>query len=289
MNTIALVNTSLCPCLGTHRPACLEFIEGFTEFGYTTSEATSLEGCKDKTILLLSSHSINIDYLHSLNLLNPEAIYILWYYHSILDKIPFKKFILTGEYFYKPPRLEDHIKFHMINSSINNFVPLLLRANETPEMIGHYIRRASINGCFMGTPYKEEWIKGLPNIVYHNIHNMGLLSYEERKQIYLKSKIAFGFSCNENILNYHPTQRIFEGLTYGCVVISDSDVASEMTGGIVEYVKSYEEFIERYHYFLEHPEECSKKMELGYEWSKKYGTNRYSASLFLDKIRELWH
>jgi spore maturation protein CgeB len=62
-----------------------------------------------------------------------------------------------------------------------------------------------------------------------------------------------------------------------------------MTGGIVEYVKSYEDFIERYHYFLEHPEECAKKMELGYEWSKKYGTNRYAASLFLDKIRELWN
>lgn len=34
MKTIALVNTNECPCPGTHNRACLEFLEGFIDFGY---------------------------------------------------------------------------------------------------------------------------------------------------------------------------------------------------------------------------------------------------------------
>lgn len=284
---VGLVNTPECPCLGTHYPACMEFLEGFADFGYDAIACNTLELCRDIDILLLSSHKINISFLNSLNALNPNAIYILWYYHNVISQIPFKKYILTGEYFHKEPRLDSHKHYHRISTSIPNFVPLMLRANEAPEKIGTYEKTYELNGCFMGTPYKPDWISGLPNILYHNIQRGGCLSYDERRKIHLKSRIAFGFSANENIANYHPTQRIFEGLAYGCVVISDNEAARDLTGGIVEYAANKTEFLDKYHYFLSHPEECEAKARAGYEWTKKYGTNRYSASLFLDKIREL--
>lgn len=44
----------------------------------------------------------------------------------------------------------------------------------------------------------------------------------------------------------HVTQRIFEGMAYGCVVISTSPAARDMTNGIVEYVATKEEFMEKY-------------------------------------------
>lgn len=182
--------------------------------------------------------------------------------------------------------MESHLEYDIINKSINNFVPLLLRANESPENIGKYERKIEFNGCFMGSPYKYSWVSNLPNVFYHNI-SYGLLDYESRRNIYLKSLIAFGFSHDNNILNYHPTQRIFEGLSYGCVVISDNEAARDLTGGIVEYAVDYNEFIKLYNFFLSHPDECKKKELAGYEWCKKNGTNRYSASLFLEKIKEL--
>jgi spore maturation protein CgeB len=264
----------------------MEFINGFSDFGYEISYITNIDDCKDKDILLLSNHIINIDYLNKLNTINSNAVYILWYYHSVINQIPFKKWILTGEYFHKTPRLQSHINLDNINKSINNFVPLMLRADEAPEKIGTYERKNEINGCFMGSPYKSDWVAGLANIMYHDIIN-GLINYNERRHNHLRSKVAFGFSNDANILNYHPTQRIFEGLSYGCVVISDNEAARDMTDGIVEFVNNKEEFLQKYNYFLEHPEECRKKELEGYEWAKKYGTNRYSASLFLNKMKEL--
>jgi hypothetical protein len=264
----------------------MEFLNGFTDFGYTVSCATTLDACKDKDILLLSDHNIDFDFLHRLNALNPNAVYLLWFYHNLIDRIPFKKFIITGEYYHYTPRVEYQRSLDAINKRINNSVPLMLRADEAPEKIGTYTRNPVLNGCFMGTSYKPDWVEGLPNILFHTITN-GFLSYDERRNNHLKSKIAFGFTSDQNVLSYHPTQRIFEGLAYGCVVISDNEAARDLTGGIVEYAASKEEFLQKYNYYLSHPEECKVKELAGYEWAKKYGTNRYSAKLFLNKIKEL--
>ena len=287
MKKVAVVNIPECPTLATHYPACMEFIEGFTSFGYTTSSVTTLQECSDKDILVLSDHRINIPFLHEINKCNPNAVYILWCYHRILDKIPFKKYILTGEYFHRTPRMAGHIQFDIINKQCGRFVPLMLLANEDPEKIGTYEKKLELDGCFMGTPYKQHWVSNLPNILYHNINISGLLSYNDRRKNHLRSKIAFGFTSDANILNYHPTQRIFEGLAYGCVVISDNEAARDMTDGIVEYAATEEEFINKYNYFLTHPEACKEKEIAGYEWSKCFGTNRYTAKLFLNKIIEL--
>jgi hypothetical protein len=287
MKTIALVNIPECPCPGTHHAACTEFIEGFRDYGYQPFVATELKKCNDADILLLSSHRIDLSFLNRLNEINPNAVYILWYYHNVLDKIPFKKFILTGEYFHKTPRTTEHIAYDRINKSIDNFVPFMLRANEDPALIGTYKKTNELNGCFMGTAYKYKWVDSLSNIIYHDINVNGLLSYNDRRNIHLKSKIAFGFSSDGNVLNYHPTQRIFEGLAYGCVVISDNEAARDVTNGIVEYAGTKEEFLEKYNYYLSNPEECRKKELAAYEWSKEYGTNRYAAFLFLEKMKKL--
>ena len=273
----------------THRAACLEFIQGFTEFGFSTSEVTSLEDCAHKTILVLSDHKINIDYLTRMNTIAPDTIYILWFYHNVLDKVPFKYFILTGEHYYKTPRLQTHIPIDAINKQIPNFVPLLLRANESPDRVGTYPKTNRLNGCFMGSPYKKGFVSHLPNTLYHDIWHSGLLSYDERRAIYLDSIVAFGFHANENIQNYHVTQRVFEGLAYGCVVISDNEAARDITGGIVEFAESQADMLRLYNHYLSHPEECKKKAEAGYAWSKLYGTNRYAAKLFLDKAAALWN
>jgi hypothetical protein len=266
----------------------MEFLNGFTDYGFKVSEAKTLEDCRGKTILLLSNHRVDYRYLNSIKETNPDAVYILWYYHDHLSSIPFKKFILTGEYFFHTPRTASHIRFDSINKSILNFVPLMLRANESPRTIGTVELVRPRDGVFMGTPYKAEWAYGLQNTLYHDTNQHGLLPYETRKVNYLTSKVAFGFHDPANILNYHVTQRVYEGLAYGCVVLSDNPAAAEMTGGIVEYVANMPEFLEKLAYFLNNEDACKQKREAGYNWVKKYGTNRYSTILFLKKINELF-
>ena len=97
------------------------------------------------------------------------------------------------------------------------------------------------------------------------------------------------FQSDPNIQNHHITQRIFEALSYGCIVITDHPDTVTLTDDIVLYANSYEDFIIKYNYVINNydTDEIKDKIVRGYEWSKKYGTNRYSAKLFIDKINEL--
>jgi hypothetical protein len=287
MYSIALVNTPESPCPWTHNAACMEFLDGWRDFGYTVSEAKSLDDCVGKSVLLLSNHGIDWNYLQRMNELNPDAVYILWFYFEHIDKIPFRKFILTGEHYVHPPTLHTHIPLYDISRSVKNYVPLMLRANDSPAAIGLYEKRPIWNGCFMGSGYKRDWVYDLPNIFYHDVSN-GLLSYDERRAIYLTSSIAFGFHSNENIANNHVTQRVFEGLAAGCVVISDNPAAADLTDGIVVYAKNKEEFLLFYEYYLRDTEAREQKIREGYAWTQMYGTNRYAARQFIDKMQELW-
>jgi spore maturation protein CgeB len=282
-----LLNSPQSPCPYTHYAACTEFLEGFRAYGFEPGVATSIEGACGATLLLLSSHAIDMGYIHSLNTATPDTIFLLWFYFDRKDELPFKRFILTGEHWLHAPKIPLHLRLYNLIPHLSNYVPFLLRANEDPARIGTYPRTERYNGCFIGTPYKREWTVSLPNTLYHNITHSGLLPYAARRDIYLSSRIAFGFHSLGNILNSHATQRVFEGLSYGCVVLTDNPAAEEITGGVVIYVSSKADFLEKYNYYLTHPDECRKKELEGYEWSKQYGTNRYAASLFIKKIEEL--
>jgi len=265
----------------------MEFLDGWRDFGYAVSEARSLDECVGKTVLLLSSHAIDWDYLRRMNDVNPDAVYILWFYFDHIDKIPFRKYILTGEHYIHPPTLTAHKHWYDIACSVKNYVPFMLRANDAPASIGYHEKQIVRDGCFMGSGYKRDWVYGLPNVLYHDVCN-GLLSYNERRAIHLTSKIALGFHSNENIANSHVTQRVFEGLAAGCVVISDNPAAADLTGGIVVYAKTKEAFLELYDFYLRNADARIQKIHDGYTWVRAYGTNRYAAQQFMDKIAELW-
>lgn len=285
--SIALVNTPESPCPWTHNAACNEFIAGWQDFGYTASEARRLDECVDKSVLLLSCHAIDWNYLKKMNDANPDAVYILWFYFDHIDKIPFRKYVLTGEHYVHPPTLPAHKHWYDIAMSVPNYVPLMLRANISPSVIGMTPNMPVWNGCFMGSGYKHDWVYGLPNVLYHDV-SAGLLSYAEREGVFRTSRVAFGFHSDGNIANNHITQRVFEGLAAGCVVISDNPAATDLTGGIVIYVSNKEEFLIAYNNVLNDDELCARKRSEGFAWARAYGTNRYAAQQFLTKISELW-
>lgn len=222
--------------------------------------------------------------------ISTKAIYIGWYWHK-QDTSHLPYFLHVYEnVLARHTLLPDKVEMKSFMNTTTNSCPLLLRANEPPEKIGVYPRYKVYDYCFMGGRMCE-WLvpthkyKG----VYFGVHDTDqYMKYEERRKIYLASTFALGFQTDDNIKNGHVSQRIFEAMAYGCVVLSNSLHASIQTDGIVEYVDpTREKFIERMDFFLQNPDYIEKKQQRGYEFTRQYGTNEYAMSLILNKLCSL--
>lgn len=210
----------------------------------------------------------------------PTSIFICWYWRDMTFR-PFTKMIHTGEYFMNlMTSLSDY--GYMMSSS---FVPLKLRANDSPSMIGVYPRSVKRDYCFMGGGYKMDWIPSEFTGIYHQVIWNNYLSYDERRAIYLSSMFALGFQSDENIRTGHLSQRLFEGLAYGCIVLCENPLAAEFTNGAIVHISSKEDLIQKMRFYKENPLLVQEKQKQGYEWVKQYGTNRITSALFLDKIK----
>ena len=216
----------------------------------------------------------------------PTSIFICWYWINPQYR-PFSRMIHTGEYHLHRERLPPSEQRYL---SLPTFVPLKLRANDSPALLGTYPRHVTRDYCFMGGGYKRDWLPSQEEFtgLYHQVFWDNYLPYEERKRIYLSSMFAFAFQSPENIHSGHLSQRIFEGLAYGCIVLCENKLAEEYTNGAVVYVSSKEDLVEKMRYYKAHPDLVEAKQRQGYEWSREHGTNRASATLFLEKIKELY-
>jgi hypothetical protein len=221
-----------------------------------------------------------------LNSIAPDAIYIGWYWHRInTDNL--KYFIYTYENMlnihYDVNRVNDLIKIR----SFKNNVPLLLRANEDPLLVGTYNKNIQYDFCYMGWDYYPNLVPQKLKGIYHGVSDHSkFLDYDTRKNIYLSSLFALGIQDKNNIDSKHVSQRIFEGLAYGCVVLSNSLPACEQTNNIVIHVTSRDEIEEIMSHYINNPELIEKKQKEGYEFVRQFGTNQLSAKKFIDLIEE---
>jgi Glycosyl transferases group 1 len=266
-----------------------EFTEGFGDYGCEV-KITDIEHLENGGIICLDNMAGNYynnkDLYIKISEKCPDSIFICWYWDIQPYFTPFHKIIYTGEFHITPNYLD---KNRCDYFNLPNFVPLRLRANERPSLIGLYPRRELRDYCFMGGGYKKDWVPSEFTGIYHQVYYDNYLAYNVRRDIYLSSTFAFGFQSDENIRDGHLSQRIFEGLAYGCVVLCENKTASEFTDGAVVYISSKEDLIEKMKYYKENPEQIVIQQQKGYEWVRKYGTNRYSISYFLDKIKELYN
>jgi hypothetical protein len=297
MKKVFLLDSPQLPTPGTHMFTMTKFMSGFKYYGYETHIAKHLDDIDDGSIVLLSNYGmgravfdpkIGFDALKYLSKNSPNCVYIGWFFHEHIDKITFKKFILTGEHFRAKPRMDTHILQWNIQRQLSNYVPLTFASPLFPEQVGTLERNEIYNGCFVGTAYKPEWVVGLQNIVYiPGFCHGNEVKEDVRIKIFLSSKIAFGFHMNNNILNNVVVERVFEGMAFGCVVISDSLPAGEITGGIVQVATSREDFLNIYVRLLNNPKERLDLQKKGYEWVKNHGLYIHTVKHFLEKIKTL--
>jgi hypothetical protein len=263
-----------------------EFAGYFRRNSYNVKIVNNITELHNNSIVLMGNI---FNYDNPVNLLKtiaPNAIYIGWYWHSI-NTNELQYFIHTYE-----NMLNIHYDMKRVNElieirSFKNNIPLLLRADEDPLLVGTYKKNILYDFCYIGWVYCENLVPQNFNGFYHGVfeHNK-FLDYETRKKIYLSSLFALGFQSDTNIDSKHVSQRIFEGLTYGCIVLSNSLPACQQTNNIVIHVSTRNEVEQIMTYYINNPELAEKKQEEGYNFSKQFGTNELSAKNFINLIKE---
>lgn len=250
----------------------------FQRNNYKVKVVKDVTKLQDHSIVFMGNR-IRGDPVELLASIAPNAIYIGWYWQNIAtDKLPY--FIYTYE-----NRLNDVSERMVQNQSFKHNAPLLLRADEDPLLVGSYPKKIVYDYCYMGWRYCQSLVPKHFKGVYHGVtDHRQFLNYETRKQIYLSSLFALGFQCEENIEMKHVSQRIYEGLAYGCIVLSNSWPACEQTNHIVVHVTTREEVEKTMSYYLKHPELMERKRQEGYAFSKQFGTNQVSAQKIMDVI-----
>jgi hypothetical protein len=218
----------------------------------------------------------------------PTSIMIGWYWMDETYR-PFPRMIVTGEhYIYREQATPVRRKYMMRP----DFVPLLLRANESPDLVGTYPRSIQRDYCFMGGGYRMDWIPPQEQFtgLYHRVIDTNYLPYGVRRTIYLSSQFALAFQSDGNIQTGHLSQRIFEGLAYGCIVFCENPLASKYTRGAVITVTSREDLWSKMAEWSQAPpEQVREQQERGYEWIRRFGTNRTGMALLWNRIRARFH
>jgi hypothetical protein len=219
----------------------------------------------------------------------PQAIYIGWYWQKYNTSVlPY--FIYTHEnalnIYHDPKRTPGFLQLH----AYKNRVPLLLRANDEPDVIGQYKKDIVYDYCYMGWSYCHEMVpsSSFQGIYHATVNHANFYDYEKRKNIYLSSVFALGFQSNINIGYQHVSQRIYEGLAYGCIVLTNSLPACEQTDWIAVHVKTREDVEKQMHFYISNPEEREKKQKQGYEFIQKQGTNFFAIQQFRDFSQKEW-
>jgi hypothetical protein len=259
----------------------IELCQAFIDRKYNFRIVENINELTNNSIVFMGDTINTPDVVSLLKNIAPDAIYIGWYWQKI-NSDDLKYFIYTYENMLNP---DERVSF--LKKKINNY-PLLLRAQENPEFVGTYPKNIVYDYCYMGWKYSPELVPSNSDFkgIYHGVtdHNL-FLHYSKRKQIYLSSIFALGFQADSNINDKHVSQRIFEGLAYGCVVLSNSIPACEQTNNIVVYVNSKQDLENKMRFFKANPELIKKKQIEGYEFIKQYGTNHYAIDKFINCIK----
>lgn len=294
---VYLVDTKEFPVLGTHRFTSKKLLDGFEHLGHEVKEITVFDMEDDEDNIFIMSNHCYIRHdkhviesrLEELSKKYIKSTFILWFYHTLAaaNKIPFKRWILTGECFYDQPKSVEHMGYYDYQNTIKNYVPWRFAVSSSIEDIQKELenlesKEIEYNACFMGTRYKPDWSRG--DKIYYYDNSSGFLDEKERVRVFKSSLIALGWHADANIENNVVVERVFEGMRYGCVVITDNPIAEQITDGICEYVKSPQEVQQKIKHYLDNPDKRLEKVRRGLEWLIEKGTYSHVAMDFIKKM-----
>lgn len=307
MNKIHLVNTPEYPSIGTNYLFNLKFINTFSYHGLECDEITNFETFKEledseEQIFFLCDNFYDHrrptwkDDFKFLAEKFSKSTWIFWSFQHVLsvlydgDTFPFKKSIFTGEYYRKPnidvlgQNFQDYI-------DLPNYVPLPFSAGAHPDTLEDlWSKRTDTYDCgFCGCNYKVDWSRKLNEKYNCFIHYYPPFLDEETRlqKVFLDSKICLGFNSDHAVENGMPTERVFEGVAYGCVVLTDCPMAVDATDGAAVLVTSYTDLEEKVEYYLNNEEARLDKQKQGMLFAKSKGTYYSIVKNFLETINKI--
>lgn len=281
------------PCPGSHYLHTKKFLQSFEPHGYDYSEIKNefeISLISPGDIVYLSNHGFNMGELPTSifeKISARNAFQILWYWHdfyALAAELFPGRFVLTGEHFHAKPLLEAHVKSWDIQQKIEEYVPLTFASSLLPSEIGTFARHDKYLAHFIGNGYKKE-INNRLRLRFRGVKIVNtppFISESKRQQIFLSSKVALGWHSDGNIQNNAVVERVFEGLAFGNLVISDTKMASEITEGIVEFSDTYEGTRDLLSRAKKDERFLQKKVEAGQIWAKSKGTYFHVAKNFLE-------
>ena len=252
-----------------------DLMGAFIRLGFNVKlEIKNIDEIPDYSLIFIDN-SITNDMIDNLYLKNKNCIFFGWCCHErkdLVDRLNKLNFIFTTT-----ETLTPRGKLRELVKNTVNYCPLYHRADEDLNIIGTFKRNNKYDWCYTGWKYKDNLIptkfKGLNKGVKSH---KDYLTSEERREVYLSSLIHLAYVGDCNIVDGATPQRIFEGLSYGCIVLTNSKPACQQTENIPEYVGSLKDVEEKITYYLNNPDEVVKKQQLAYEFVKKSGTNHFT-------------
>jgi hypothetical protein len=293
-----MVNTPEYPTRGTHFFMTEKFINGFSLNGLEVGQISNFNQVQDSEDQIFVMCDNFYDYrrpnwkddFRSLAEKFKNTTWVFWTFHNVLphfEHFPFEKHFFTGEYYRKPDFsiLGENFKQYL---ELDNYVNLPFAANIHPEDVDSYIARRNeiYDASFVGCAYKKDWVEQLKaKFNCFAYFSPPFITDEDRLEHgFLRTRICLGFNADDNIKNGLPTERIFEGLAYGCVVLTDCKMAEEATDGIAVYVEDYQDLEKKVDFYTKNQSAREEKQRLGVEYAKNKGTYFHVAKDFLDKI-----
>jgi len=294
---IVLVNTPQLPCPDSHYLHTKKFLNGFVGHGLEHTEITNsvdLESLTNNDIVYVSNHGLEHNSSSELCSISQSGAFpIFWNGHRQLKQIRElfgQKYILTGEHFLCEPG-PSHREAWDIQLGDQNFVPLTFASSLQVNEIGTLPRSDVLDAHFVGTFYKMHWNALIRASVRRVsiVYSPPFIPESIRREIYLSSRVALGWHSNANIRNGVVVERVFEGLAFGNVVISDNPYAPVITDGIVQFVPNPIQAIRVIKRFKRNPGLVEEIRQRGFEWARTRGTYFHVAKSFLDAVAERHH
>lgn len=303
MKKVILVNTPNLPCPGSHYLHTIKFLNSFKHFGFEFIEINRIDQINNHpdsndNIIYVSDQGwreahFNRNWSGELDVLSKytESNFIFWFWHEKYDilKNKINKFVLTGEHMRLRPDPSStlHIGFYDFQLTIDNYIPLTFASNIHPDEIkvktdfNNYIYDCN----YVGYGYNKDWSSHIQSQVKSYIkYTPPHIPEQQRVDSFLNSLTTLGWQSRYNKLNNCITERIFEGMSYGCLVIHDSKYIEMETNGATVFANSPKEVVDLIRYYKSNIGELTEKVNQGYDYIRKCGTYYHTCKTFVDRL-----
>ena len=290
-------NTPTLPLPGTMYFHVKKFMSGFENHGFDVIEVNNPDAMHQLTkddIVYISHHGI--DYFNSdisiaefIKLAKLDCIFVMWHFHEHLqDEVAHNlphRFVYTGEY-YSPNSSYSNEKYDRYRRH-DNYIPTKFLSALKPEQIGKFERHPTYDAQFVGSPYQPDIMRQLmTKFSIVGSYTPPFISEEARISTFLNAKCTLGFHDPANVRNGLITERVVEGMAFGCAVVSDNPMVEEFTDGCATYAASYDDFV----LFLDRAKHdnawLAERQLTGYEFAKSKGTYTHLAGDFIKKFAD---